>query len=82
MSDNRLFWKTVKPIFSNKGSHRGYIKLVEDDKLLQDDCEEAKKLNGSFKKPVSTLDINENSYIINPDSTNIQITQILLKKFK
>ena len=71
MSDNKLFWKTVKPFFSNNGSHRGNIKLVEGDKLLQDDSEVAEELNNFFKEAVSTLDVNENSYIINPDSINI-----------
>ena len=55
MSDNKLFWKTVKPFFSNKGSHRGNTKLVEDDKLLQDDSEVAEELNNFFKEVVSTL---------------------------
>ena len=45
MSDNKLFWKTVKPFFSNKRSHRGNIKLSEGDKLLQDDSEVAEELN-------------------------------------
>ena len=71
MSDNKLFWKTVKPFFSNGGSHRGNIKLVEGDKLLQDDSEVAEELNNFFKEAVSTLDVNENSYIINPDPINI-----------
>ena len=66
-----LFWKTVKPFFSNKGSHRGNIRLIESDKLLQDDSEVVEELNNFFKEAVSTLDINENSYIINPDSVNI-----------
>ena len=55
MSDNKLFWKTVKPFFSNKGSHRGNIKLVEDDKLLQDDSKVAEELNNFFKEVVLTL---------------------------
>ena len=71
MSDNKLFWKTVKPFCSNKGSHRGNIKLVEGDKLQQDDSEVAEELNNFFKEAVSTLAVNENSYIINPDSLNI-----------
>ena len=71
VSDNKLFWKTVKPFFSNNGSHQGNIKLVEGDKLLQDDSEVAEELNNFFKEAVSTLDVNENSYIINPDSINI-----------
>ena len=71
MSDNRLFWKTVKPFFSNNGSHRGNIKLIEGDKLLQDDNEVAEEVNNVFKGAISTLDVNENSYIINLDSINI-----------
>ena len=71
MSDNKLFWKTVKPFFSNKGSHRGNIKLVEGNKLLQDNSEVAEELNKFFKEAFSTLDVNENSYIINPDYINI-----------
>ena len=71
MSDNKLFWKTVEPFFTNKGSHRGNIKLVEGDKLLQDDSEVAEELNNLFKEVASTLDVNGNYYIINSDSINI-----------
>ena len=71
VSDNKLFWKTVKPFFSNNGSHQGNIKLVEGDKLLQDDSEVAEELNNFFKEAVSILNVNENSCIINPDSINI-----------
>ena len=65
MSDNKLFRKNVKPFFSNNGSHRGNLKLVEGDKLLQDDSEVAEELNNFFKEAVLTLDVNENSYLIN-----------------
>ena len=68
MSDNKLFWKTVRPFFSNNGSHRGNIKLVEGVKLLQDDSEVVEQLNNFFKEAVSTLDVNEDSYIINPEN--------------
>ena len=71
MSDNKLFWKTVKPFFFNKGSHRGNIKLVEGDKLLQDGSEVAEELNNFLKEAVSTLDVSENFYIISPDSVYI-----------
>ena len=71
VSDNKLFWKTVKPFFSNNGSHRGNTKLLEGDKLLQDNSEVAEELNNFFKEAISTLDFNENSYIINLDSINI-----------
>ena len=63
MSDNKLFWKTVKTFFSEKGSHRSNIKLVEGDKILRDDSEVAEELNNLFKEAASALDVNENSYI-------------------
>ena len=71
MSDNKLFWKAVKSFFSKNGSHPGNIKLVEGDTLLKDDSEVAEELNNFFKEAVSTLDVNENSYMINPDSIDI-----------
>ena len=68
MSDNELFWEIVKTFFSNKGNYRSNIKLVEGNKLLQDNSEAAEELNKFFEEGVSTLDINESSYIINPGS--------------
>ena len=61
MLDDKLFWKIVKPVFSNKRSRQGDIKLVEGDKLLHDNSEVAEELNIFFKEAVLTLDINENS---------------------
>ena len=63
--DNKLFWKAIKPFFSNKESSGSNIKLVEKDEILQDDKKIAEELNNFFKNAVSTIDINENSSIIN-----------------
>ena len=71
MSDNKLFWKTAKPFFSNKEWYRGNIKLVESDKIPQDNSEVAQELNNFFKEAVSILDVDENTLIINLDSLNI-----------
>ena len=71
VSDNKLFWKTVKPFFSIKVIHRGNVKLVEGDKLRQDDSGVAEELNNFFKEALSTLYVNENSYRINSNSINI-----------
>ena len=71
MSNNKLFWKTIKPFFSNNGSHRGNIKLAEGDKQQQDNSGVAEELNNFFKEVASTLNVNENSNIMNPDSINI-----------
>ena len=54
VTDNKLFWKTIKPFFSNKVNYGSQIKLVEKDEVLQDDDLIAKELNKFFKNAVST----------------------------
>ena len=46
------------------------MKILQDY-YLQDDSEIAGKLKNFSKDAVSTLDVKENSYVINPDSINI-----------
>ena len=65
VTDNKLFWKTIKPFFSNKGNYGSQIKLVEKDEVLQDNDLIAKELNKFFKNVASTLNIKENNFITN-----------------
>ena len=37
MNDNKKFWKTVKPLFSDKLIHKEVINLTEDENLLDSD---------------------------------------------
>ena len=71
VTDNKLFWKTIKPFFSDKGNYGDNIKLVEEEQVLQNDSEIAEQLNKFFKNAVSTLGITENSFIINKEYENI-----------
>ena len=71
VADNKLFWKTVKPFFSDKGNYGASIKLVEREEVLQNDSEVAEKLNEFFKNAVFTLGITENSSVINEEYKNI-----------
>ena len=53
-------------------------------KLIQDDSGIAEEINNLIKEAASILDVNENSYIINPDSINISDpieTAVLCKHF-
>ena len=68
VTDNKLFWKTIKPFFSNKGNYGSQVKLVEKDEVLQDDELIAKELNNFFKNAESTWNIKENSFITNRSS--------------
>ena len=69
--DKKLFWKMVKPFFSDR----------RNCGVLQNDSEIAEKLNEFFKKAVSTLGITENSFLINEENKNISdpIQRILVK---
>ena len=69
--DNKLFWKTVKPLFSNKVNSSTNIKLVEDEEIVQDNDKVADILNSFFKNAVASLGIEENSYIVSQDFINI-----------
>ena len=71
VTDNKLFWKTIKPFFSDKANCGANIKLIEEEDVLQNDSEIAEKLNEFFKNTVSTLGITENSFIINEKYKNI-----------
>ena len=45
--DNRKFWKTVKPLFSNKGNYGNKIQLVENEVI--DDNKVAEELKKFLK---------------------------------
>ena len=52
--NDKLFWKMIKPFFSNKGSSGSNTKLVEKDEILQVDKKIAEELNNFFKNTAST----------------------------
>ena len=77
MSDNKSFWKTVKPFFFNKGIHRGNIELIEGNQWLQVDSEVAEALDDFFKEAVSTSNVNKNFCVINPNTIKL----VLISRF-
>ena len=81
VSDNKLFWYTVKPLFSGKGCYNVYIKLTDKDEVIQNDKRVAETLNSFFENAVSSLKLNENSFVINNELKNIQdpIEKIIVK---
>mgnify|MGYP001794851315 FL=1 len=64
VTDNKLFWKTIKPFISNKINNVSNIKLSENDKIIHND-HVAENMNLFFKSVLSSLDININSDIFN-----------------
>ena len=71
----------MKPLFSSKGSYNANIKLTDKDEIIQNDEKVAETLNSFFENAVSSLKLNENSFVINNEHKSIQdpIEKIIVK---
>ena len=56
VSDNRKFWKTVVPLFSEKAFHKESIILNNNNKTISNNEELAETFNKHFSKLVETLE--------------------------
>ena len=71
ISNNKEFWKVVKPFFSEKTTINRIILLVENDKIISDDQEVAELMNNYFSNVVPLLDIQGYNYIYDRNSDEI-----------
>ena len=58
ISDNKKFWKTVKPLFSEKTMSSDKITLIENDLIISKDQEVAETFNSFFSNAVKNLNID------------------------
>ena len=56
--DNKLFWKTVKPLLSDKVAGKDKIHLIESNELVKTDLETAEDLSNFFINIIQNLDIS------------------------
>ena len=61
VSDNKLFWKVIKPSLSDKSCAKEQINLVEKGEILKTDLETAEVLNTFFGNIIKNLEINQYS---------------------
>ena len=80
-TDNKKFWYTVKPLFSNYNGGSQKITLVKDDKIISNDEEVARTFNRFFIDSVNSLHI-ENNVLLNGTENLIDPLEIALKKFE
>ena len=57
ITDNKRFWKTVKPLLQDKVTSTQKITLIENDKIVKNDNEIARALNSFFSNIVRDLKI-------------------------
>ena len=60
ITDNKLFWKTMKPFLSDKCSQASKISLVQKGNVISDDQELGRTFNSFFETAVDSLGIKEN----------------------
>ena len=60
VTDNKKFWTTVKPFFSDKSQSQNKIVLTEGERIISDDVEVAETMNEFFVTVTDSLGINEN----------------------
>ena len=59
VTDNKKFWKTVKPVLSDKIKSNEIITLAGNDKIFTQDIKVADELNSLFSNFVKSLKIPE-----------------------
>ena len=67
VSDNKLFWKTVKPLFSDKTISSQKIILIDSSVIVNDDQNVSELFSDFFNDAVKNLDINMNQNLISSD---------------
>ena len=59
VSDNKLFWKSIKPFLSDKASNSSKITLVEENNIISDEEEIANIMNNYFISVTKTLNLKK-----------------------
>ena len=59
ITDNKTFWKTVKPFLSDKTPSDEKINLIQKDKIIKTESKTANILNTFFSTIISNLNIPE-----------------------
>ena len=81
-TDNKKFWNTVKPLFSNFGGCSQKVTLVKDDKIISNDEEIAEIFNNFFVKTVDSLNISQNKDLLSFTGHIVDPVKKPLKKFE
>ena len=82
LTDNRKFWRTVKPMFSDKIQASTAITLLENDELVSDNKVVANIFNNYFVRITDSLNIPTVSENLTPTNEISDPLDIALTKYK
>ena len=70
MSDNKKFWKTIMPFFSNKGLNTNKLMLIEDNDLISEEFILANTMNQYFTSITKQLNPKKSPQLKNLEDIN------------
>ena len=73
VSDNKLFWKSVKPFFNDNGSNSSKLTLVEENNIKSDEEEIANIRSNYFINVTKTLNLKKQFGIARSHLQNLRI---------
>ena len=76
INDNKKFWDTIKPCFSENNVTRKKITLIENDVIITKDAEVAETMNIFFSKVINEFDHIEH------DTNSLTDVNDIINKFK
>ena len=79
--DNKLFWKVIKPSFSDKACGSENITLIENEEIINNEKEICEIFNNFFSDIVTNLNIPKIPCSVNVDSTDDTVS-IAINKYK
>ena len=82
ITDNRIFWKTVKPLFSEKHILNKKITSVEKNDIVSNDADVAEIMNLYFSFAVQDLEIDGYAENLCSSSVNSDPISKIIVKFK
>ena len=79
INDNKKFWKTIKPFFSNKGLNTNKLMLIENNNLISEESVLANTMNQYFTNITKQLNIKKSPQLKNlEDIINCYLTILAL----
>ena len=82
ITDNRKFWKTVKPLFPEKVQTSSDITLLENGALISDDFQVAEIMNDYFVNITETLGISKDAGNVSPIIEDTDPVERAIRKYR
>ena len=83
ITDSKKFWKTVKPVLSDKSRSNSNITLIDNDTIISKDKEVAETMNDYFISITNSLGLTENREVtISTNGLSDPIEKAIMKYSK